>query len=94
MQHSAYAASGAFGGGRQGVAERRISELTLIETEQHLQAQLLGQGFTQANELATSRLLVNQMNLAQAQQGSCITRSRHCSFNKQWVVYSSSSKTK
>jgi len=56
-------ASGAFGGGRQGVAEGEYRSNS-DRNRAALQAQLLGQGFTQANELAQNQF-ANQMNLAQ-----------------------------
>jgi len=56
-------ASGAFGGGRQGVAEGEY-RANSDRNRAALQAQLLGQGFTQANELAQNQF-ANQMNLAQ-----------------------------
>ena len=56
-------ASGAFGGGRQGIAEGEYRSNS-DRNRAALQAQLLGQGFTQANELANQDF-GNQMNLAQ-----------------------------
>ena len=47
--------------------EQSINKLQ-IETEQHLQAQLLQQGFGQAQSLAQQNI-ANQLNLGQAQQG-------------------------
>ena len=62
LSQNAYNA-GAFGGARQGVAEGEY----LASSDRNraaLQAQLLGQGFTQANTLANQDFS-NQMNLAQ-----------------------------
>ena len=59
--------SGAFGGGRQGVAEGEY-RANSDRNRAALQAQLLGQGFTQANELANQDF-GNQMNLAQQVPG-------------------------
>ena len=56
-------AQGAFGGGRQGVAEGEY-RANSDRNRAALQAQLLGQGFTQANQLANQDF-GNQMNLAQ-----------------------------
>jgi len=56
-------ASGAFGGGRQGVAEGEYRSNS-DRNRAALEAQLLGEGFTQANELANQDF-GNQMNLAQ-----------------------------
>ena len=56
-------ASGAFGGGRQGVAEGEYRSNS-DRNRAALQAQLLGQGFTQANELAQNQF-ANQIDLAQ-----------------------------
>jgi len=62
LSQNAYNA-GAFGGARQGVAEGEY----LASSDRNraaLQAQLLGQGFTQANQLAQNQF-GNQLNLAQ-----------------------------
>ena len=56
-------ASGAFGGSREGVAQAEYMSNS-DRNRAALQAQLLGQGFTQANELANQDF-GNQMNLAQ-----------------------------
>jgi len=56
-------ASGAFGGSREGVAQAEYMSNS-DRNRAALQAQLLGQGFTQANQLAQNQFS-NQMNLAQ-----------------------------
>jgi len=56
-------ASGAFGGAREGVAQAEYMSNS-DRNRAALQAQLLGQGFTQANQLAQNQF-ANQMNLAQ-----------------------------
>ena len=56
-------ASGAFGGAREGVAQAEYMSNS-DRNRAALQAQLLGQGFTQANQLAQNQFS-NQMNLAQ-----------------------------
>ena len=60
-------AAGAFGGGREGV-QRAEYRSTSDRNRAGLQAQLLQQGFGQANQLAQQNYL-NQLNLGQAQQG-------------------------
>ena len=56
-------ASGAFGGAREGVAQAEYMSNS-DRNRAALNAQLLGQGFTQANQLAQNQFS-NQMNLAQ-----------------------------
>ena len=60
-------AAGAFGGGREGV-QRAEYRSTSDRNRAGLQAQLLQQGFGQANQLAQQNYL-NQLGLGQAQQG-------------------------
>jgi hypothetical protein len=56
---------GAFGGGREGIAQAEYAN-TAARNRAALQAQLLGQGFTQANQLAQSAF-EQQRNLASLQ---------------------------
>src|SRR6056300_456004 len=58
--------SGAFGGARQGVAEAEYASAS-DRNRAALQAQLLQQGYGQAQQLAQQNL-ANQLNLGQAQQ--------------------------
>ena len=60
-------AAGAFGGGREGV-QRAEYQSNSDRNRAGLQANLLQQGFGQANQLAQQNYL-NQLNLGQAQQG-------------------------
>jgi len=57
--------AGAFGGGREGIAQAEYAN-TAARNRAALQAQLLGQGFTQANQLAQSAF-EQQRNLASLQ---------------------------
>ena len=57
--------AGAFGGGREGVAAAEYAN-TAARNRAALQAQLLGQGFTQANQLA-NQAFEQQRNLASLQ---------------------------
>jgi hypothetical protein len=57
--------AGAFGGGREGVAQAQYAS-DAARNRAALQAQLLGQGFTQANQLAQSAF-EQQRNLASLQ---------------------------
>ena len=57
--------SGAFGGGREGIAQAEYAN-TAARNRAALQAQLLGQGFTQANQLA-QQAFEQQRNLASLQ---------------------------
>ena len=59
--------AGAFGGGREGV-QRAEYQAASDRNRAALQAQLLQQGFTQAQSLAQQNI-ANQLNLGQAQQG-------------------------
>jgi hypothetical protein len=58
--------SGAFGGGREGVARAEYMSAS-DRNRAALQAQLLQQGFTQANQLAQQNMM-NQLNLGSSQQ--------------------------
>ena len=69
--------AGAFGGGREGVAQAEYLWLQSDRNRAALQAQLLQQGFGQAQQAAQQNF-ANQMNLAQA--SSCIVRSTNCRF--------------
>jgi hypothetical protein len=60
-------AAGAFGGGREGV-QRAEYQSNSDRNRSGIQANLLQQGFGQANQLAQQNYL-NQLNLGQAQQG-------------------------
>jgi hypothetical protein len=60
-------AAGAFGGGREGV-QRAEYQSNSDRNRAGIQANLLQQGFGQANQLAQQNYL-NQLNLGQAQQG-------------------------
>jgi len=60
-------AAGAFGGGREGV-QRAEYQSSSDRNRAGIQAQLLQQGFGQAQSLAQQNML-NQLNLGQAQQG-------------------------
>tara|TARA_A100001391_G_scaffold197614_2_gene177965 strand:+ start:1351 stop:2247 length:897 start_codon:yes stop_codon:yes gene_type:complete len=57
--------AGAFGGGREGIAQAEYAN-TAARNRAALQAQLLGQGFTQANQLA-QQAFEQQRNLASLQ---------------------------
>tara|TARA_R100001460_G_scaffold17912_3_gene38145 strand:- start:2045 stop:2938 length:894 start_codon:yes stop_codon:yes gene_type:complete len=57
--------AGAFGGGREGIAQAEYAN-TAARNRAALQAQLLGQGFTQANQLA-NQAFDQQRNLASLQ---------------------------
>ena len=57
--------AGAFGGGREGIAQAEYAN-TAARNRAALQAQLLGQGFTQANQLAQNAF-EQQRNLASLQ---------------------------
>ena len=57
--------AGAFGGGREGIAQAEYAN-TAARNRAALQAQLLGQGFTQANQIAQSAF-EQQRNLASLQ---------------------------
>jgi hypothetical protein len=57
--------AGAFGGGREGIAQAEYAN-TAARNRAALQAQLLGQGFTQANQLA-GNAFEQQRNLASLQ---------------------------
>ena len=59
--------AGAFGGGREGVQRAEYQQAS-DRNRAALQAQLLQQGFTQAQSLAQQNI-ANQLNLGQAQQG-------------------------
>ncbi len=59
--------AGAFGGGREGV-QRAVYQGESDRNRAGLQAQLLQQGFTQANQLAQQNMM-NQLGLGSAQQG-------------------------
>jgi len=59
--------AGAFGGGREGVAQAQYASDAAAKRAA-LQAQLLGQGFTQANQLA-NQAFTQQSNLANQQLG-------------------------
>jgi hypothetical protein len=59
--------AGAFGGGREGVAQAQYAS-DAARNRAALQAQLLGQGFTQANQLA-NQAFTQQANLANQQLG-------------------------
>ena len=59
--------AGAFGGGREGVAQAQYAA-DAVAKRAALQAQLLGQGFTQANQLA-NQAFTQQSNLANQQLG-------------------------
>jgi|TARA_R100001460_G_scaffold12129_1_gene27979 hypothetical protein len=59
--------AGAFGGGREGVAQAQYASDAAAKRAA-LQAQLLGQGFTQANQLA-NQAFTQQSNLANQQMG-------------------------
>jgi hypothetical protein len=59
--------AGAFGGGREGVAQAQYAS-DAARNRAALQAQLLGQGFTQANQLA-NQAFTQQSNLATQQLG-------------------------
>jgi len=58
--------AGAFGGGREGV-QRAVYQGESDRNRAALQAQLLQQGFTQANQLAQQNMM-NQLNLGSSQQ--------------------------
>ena len=65
--------AGAFGGGREGIAQAEYAN-TAARNRAALQAQLLGQGFTQANQLA-QQAFEQQRNLASLQpslSASCV----------------------
>ena len=64
MQHKQFNA-GAFGGGREGV-QRAEYQSASDRNRAALQAQLLQQGFGQAQQLAST--ICSTINLAQAQQ--------------------------
>ena len=62
---------GAFGGGREGIAQAEYAN-TAARNRAALQAQLLGQGFTQANQLA-NQAFDQQRNLASLQPSLAAT---------------------
>ena len=74
--------AGAFGGGREGVAKLSMHR-TLHRNRAALQAQLLGQGFTQANQLAQQGF-EQQRNLASLQPSLAASRCTtiRCSWNR------------
>jgi hypothetical protein len=69
--------SGAYGGARQGVAQAEYQSQSDLNRAA-LQAQLLGEGFGQAQQLAQQDYL---RNIQLAQQAPSISRFTNCSFN-------------